>query len=172
MRSPEDLWPTWDNLSSPPQEERRKELAIVKAANVQVVEEKIDWRAKSDDLKKVVRLLAVVIAVVKKWIGYKVSAVKVSGCCPVEVTKEHLDLAENLLISQVQSELKKGTFDSLMPEIVKMKGVVKGELKIIQVGGRQKNRFRVGYDVSRIPVLPYGHPLSQLHLLSCHGAGH
>ncbi len=74
MRSPEESWLTKDNFSSPLQEESRKDLA-----NVQVTKDKIDWHAKSNDLKKVVRYLAVVVAVVKKWIGYKVSAIKGSG---------------------------------------------------------------------------------------------
>ena len=54
--------------------------------------------------------------------------------CPVEVTKEYLDLAENLLITQAKYVLRKGTFDSLLPEIVKVKGVVRGKLEIILVG--------------------------------------
>ncbi len=88
------------------------------------------------------------------------------------MTKEHLDLAENLLISQAQSSLKKETIDSLLPEVVTVKGVARGRHDIILVGGRERNRFRVGYDSAGVPVLPYGHPLSKLYLLSCHGAGH
>ena len=42
MRMPEESWPTKDNFSSPPQEERRKDLAIVKAAKVQETDGGID----------------------------------------------------------------------------------------------------------------------------------
>ena len=42
--------------------------------------------------------------------------------------------------------LKKGTFDYLLPETVKVKGVVRGRLEIILVGGSERDRFRIGYD--------------------------
>ena len=73
---------------------------------------------------------------------------------PVEVTKEHLDLAENLLISQAQSTLKKETVNSLLPEVVTVKGVARENHEIILVGGRERNRFRVGYDSPGVPVSP------------------
>ena len=30
----------------------------------------------------------------------------------------------------------------------------------------------MGYDSPGVPVLPYGHPLSKVYLLSCHGTSH
>ena len=135
----------------------------MKAAKVQEIEGGIHWYVKSNDLKKVVRSLAVVITVIKKWICYRASAVQVSGGCPVEVIKEHLDLAENLLISQAQSTMRKEIIDSLLPEVLKVKGVVREEHEIILVGGRERNQFQVGYDCPGVPALPYGHPLSKLY---------
>ncbi len=51
------------------------------------------------------------------------------------MNRRNLEPAENMLISQAQTELKNKSFESLLPETVRIQGVKKGTIEIIVMGG-------------------------------------
>lgn len=81
-------------------------------------------------------------------------------------------LAEKILVWEAQKGVKLSEYKNLLPEISEMDGILRSKLPIILVGGREKGRFRVGYDHDGVPLVPLGHPLARLHMSHAHQAGH
>ena len=71
-----------------------------------------------------------------------------------------LQLAERYLIAEAQAGLDTGKIPSLLPETGTFPGFTGELVNIILVGGREKSRYRIGYDLDGVPVLPHKSPLA------------
>ena len=155
------------HFSAPPEEELRKDVVT---ANLFTEEEMQPWD-KYRKLGKVLRIYAHILVAAKKWKSWKRPQRIVRG----ELTPpppEFVTAAENLLIHEAQKEVDVEKLSSCLPETILTDDIYGIPRKIIMVGGRAKDCYRVGYDRPGIPVLPAQHPLSDLYLLEAHEIDH
>ena len=100
MNGPHSEWPTKKEFTSPPPEERRKDISC---AIIIVLDSSL---ARFRTLQPAVRVLATVISAIKRWKNYKRPSppIPLAGKYTGTPTPEELDIAERLLISKAQAD--------------------------------------------------------------------
>ena len=169
MCQPHSEWPIKKDFAKPPQEEMRK--GFTSSATNAIA----PFISRFRSLQPAVRTMATVIVACRRWRRYRRPRVQPPSTAAKYIPNlnpDDLELAERYLIQEAQLELQSGELESLLPEKVVTKGAGNDNVHIILVGGRARVRYRIGYNMDGIPVLPCKNQLSRLYMTEAHNVDH
>ncbi len=79
---------------------------------------------------------------------------------------------ELYLLELVQKGMKISGERLLATDVVTEEDVIGKRRKLIMIGSRGRNQIAEVYGRAELPVLPKGHPLSELYMRAAHEEGH